>query len=572
VRRPGDPPSGGGRTNQVDVKRYYETYLEWYQKMVDTSYHASSTLLEFYHGQPASVDAYLMPNDAAVGIVKYNTGAQKVNVYAGRYDQVETEMRARSYDYMLPILPSQPTSDAEVDSIAKLQIESRLNQVGFSQPMKDITLGIINIEGQIAEISKTNPWLSKQFGELTQMLSDARRRAEEVAGQAEGLRERRKFEAFEEQVAWLGSYDPAKAGLHLEGIDTESVRTFLTEFIRSYRATIDAKSLGKEAYPPFYSDYPYTVEYTILPNKNVAVFFTRATEGMKFTERAQGFKELDKEMGSKVYDYYLGLPNCTLFEKPVAVRLAQSQAQNDLEQHELTMALEEQSQRLKGIENQIIKIKKSNPWLEQQLSGLLRTLETCNKPIAGLRARLEKSRKSGTVLRAGFNYFDSHISVFPTLGESYAASAPVSAVGAPYTYVAEQVPEFQAMPSSGEYELRAPGEAALMGNGTMVAPSPGAAPVASSDEINELKAMLYTFERKLADYDKRLHYIDKYTEMIQRQQNKKFKAQKDLVVLESRKGRWAAYGVAIGALVLSIILMLANLESVQDLFSKLLGG
>ncbi len=540
--------------------------------MVDTSYHASSTLLEFYHGQPASVDTYLMPNDAAVGIVKYNAGSQKVNVYAGRYDQIETEMRARSYDFMLPILPSQPTSDAEIDSTAKLQIESRLNQVSFSQPMKDITLGIIAIEGQISEISKTNPWLSKQFGELTQLLSDARRRAEEVSGQADGLRERRKFEAFEEMVSWLGTYDPAKAALHLESVDTESVRTFLTEFIRSYRATIDAKSLGKESYPPFYSDYPYTVEYTILPNKNVAAFFTRATEGMRLTERNQGFRELDKEMTSKVYDYYLGLPNCTKFDKPVAVRLAQSQAQSDLEQHELYLALEEQSQRLKGIENQIIKIKKSNPWLEGQLSGLLRTLETCNKPISGLRARLEKSRKSGMVLRSGFNYFDSHISVFPTLGEGYATAAPVPSPGIPYTYAAEQVPEFQVMSPAGEYELRPPGEAALMGPETVMAPGPSAATAASSEEINELKAMLYTFERKLADYDKRLHYIDKYTEMIQRQQNKKFKAQKDLVVLESRKGRWTAYGVAIGALVLSIILLLGNLDSVRDLFSKLLGG
>jgi len=540
--------------------------------MVDTSYHASSTLLEFYHGQPSAVDAYLMPNDAAVGIVKYAAGSQKVNVYAGRYDQLETEMRARSYDYMLPIMPSQPTSDTEIDSMAKLQIEGRLREVSFSQPMKDITLGIINIEGQISEISKTNPWLSKQFGELTQLLSDTRRRAEEVSGQADGLRERRKYEAFEEMVSWLGSYEPAKATLHLESIDTESVRTFLTEFIRSYRATIDAKSLGKEAYPPFYSDYPYNVEYIILPNKNVAVFFTRATEGMKFTERNLGFKELDKEMGSKVYDYYLGLPNNTKFEKPVAVRFAQTQAQGDLELHELTMALEEQSQRLKGIENQIIKIKKSNPWLEQQLSALLRMLETCNKPISGLRARLEKSRKTGIILRAGFNYFDSHISVFPTTGDAYAAAAPVSGPGAPFMYVAEQPPEFQPLPQAGEYELRAPGEAALMGTETVVAPVPGIAATASSEDINELKAMLYTFERKLADYDKRLHYIDKYTEMIQRQQNKKFKAQKDLVVLESKKGRWAAYGVAVGALVLSVILLLANLEAVQDLFSKLLGG
>ena len=567
--------------NQVDVKKYYETFLERYTKMVDTSYHASAPMLYLYPGLPANIWAYIMPNDAVIGIVKLNAAESKVEVFSGRYDQVKTEMRGRSYDYMLPIYPSHPTSQTEIDSIAKALIEERLLDMGFSQYMKDVTLGIVNIEGQINEISKTNPWLSKQFGELTTMLSDAHRRAEEVSGSAEGLRERRKFEQFEEVVEWLEAYDTSKAPLQLDAVDAEAARTFLTEFIRSYRATIDAKSLAKEAYPPFYSDYPYLVEFFVFPNKCVGAFFVRATEGMRFQERPTGFNEFERDFPTKSYDFFLGLPNCIKFDKPSAVKVAQLQAQADLERHDLTMSLEEMTGRLKGIEGQIIKIKKSNPWLEQSLSGLLRTLETCHKPITMLKARLEKQRKGGIILRTGINVFAPSIAVYPTtgvvprggpvMGEAYPAQVSPADV---YAYPPQQAGEFQVV-TPGEYAVTAPyGEQALMGAeaGSGMPGTGGVGVAVDSAEFNELKAMLYTFERKLADHEKRLHYIDKYTEMIQRQQNKKFKAQKDLVVLESKKGRWAAIGIGVTALVIGVIVLLANMDIVLKMFTKLFGG
>ena len=93
---------------------------------------------------------------------------------------------------------------------------------------------------------------------------------------------------------------------------------------------------------------------------------------------------------------------------------------------------------------------------------------------------------------------------------------------------------------------------------------------AGSADLNEIRSMLYTFERKLADYEKRLHYIDKYTEMIQRQQNKKFKAQKELLALESRKGRWLGVGLGAAALVLGLTLLILSYQEIMDLINDLL--
>ncbi|NIP36922.1 MAG: hypothetical protein GWN18_18295, partial [Thermoplasmata archaeon] len=46
--------------------------------------------------------------------------------------------------------------------------------------------------------------------------------------------------------------------------------------------------------------------------------------------------------------------------------------------------------------------------------------------------------------------------------------------------------------------------------------------------------------------------------MIQRQQNKKFKAQKELIALESRKGKWLGVGIGATALTISVILVLVT--------------
>lgn len=573
---------GGEHIHQleaIDAKRYYETFFNRFQRMVDSDYHASASILEMYQGLPVAVDAYVMPNGTVVGLVKLNSSELKVEVFSGDYEQIKGEVRNQTFDLLIPIYPSHPTSDQEVDATIKYSIENRLRHIDFSHYLKDVVLGIVNIEGQISEISKTNPWLSKQFGELTTMLSSTRKKTEDVSKMADDSSLRLRYEGYEELVGFLEGFDPATSPKQIDVIDLEKVRTFMTEFIRSYRATIDAKSLAKEAYPPFYGDYPYSVELELLPNKNVAVFFSKATEGMRFIDRQLGFNEFENEIKDKSFDYALGLPNCIHFDKQGAVHQAQVQAQIDLERHDLTMALEELPGSLQEIENQIIKIKKSNPWLEQNLSELLRTLETCNKPVNKLRGRIEKQRNSGLILRSYVNQYDSSISIFPTSGEVPADASPVyedvesaqvlpQASFAPLIAAQGVAPEPVVTAPPGEYELQIPISGEDLSMPSMEATSVGAG--AGSADLNEIRSMLYTFERKLADYEKRLHYIDKYTEMIQRQQNKKFKAQKELLALESRKGRWLGVGLGGAALALGLTLLILNYQEILDLINDLI--
>jgi hypothetical protein len=209
--------------------------------------------------------------------------------------------------------------------------------------------------------------------------------------------------------------------------------------------------------------------------------------------------------------------------------------------------------------------------------------------VGKLQGRIEKQRKAGSILRSYINPHDSSISIFPTSGDVPAAPPDVAPGVAPPVYedvdtaqVATAQPSFGAPvvepPPSAEFPVTPPGVGAG-GEYEMQIPvvdEPGAIPSmemgemgAEAADLNEIRSMLYTFERKLADYEKRLHYIDKYTEMIQRQQNKKFKAQKELLALESRKGKWLGVGIGIGALTVAIIVLLASLDKLGELFGGL---
>ena len=100
--------------------------------------------MELYQGLPAAVDAYTMPNGAVVGLVKLNSSETRVEVFSGEYANVKGELRNRTFDYMLPIYPSHPTSDDEIDATVRCHIEDRLREIDLGQYLKDVVQAIRN--------------------------------------------------------------------------------------------------------------------------------------------------------------------------------------------------------------------------------------------------------------------------------------------------------------------------------------------------------------------------------------------------------------------------------------------
>jgi hypothetical protein len=84
---------------------------------------------------------------------------------------------------------------------------------------------------------------------------------------------------------------------------------------------------------------------------------------------------------------------------------------------------------------------------------------------------------------------------------------------------------------------------------------PAPAPAGAVD--NEMRAKVYDLEMRLNDYERRLYYMDKYTEMIQKQQLDKIKLMRELVTVEGKRNRSRAWGISLAALTLSLLALLA---------------
>jgi hypothetical protein len=84
---------------------------------------------------------------------------------------------------------------------------------------------------------------------------------------------------------------------------------------------------------------------------------------------------------------------------------------------------------------------------------------------------------------------------------------------------------------------------------------PPAAPTGAVD--SEMRAKVYDLEMRLNDYERRLYYMDKYTEMIQKQQLDKLKLLRELVAVEGKRNRSRAWGASIAAITLALLALLA---------------
>jgi hypothetical protein len=125
----------------------------------------------------------------------------------------------------------------------------------------------------------------------------------------------------------------------------------------------------------------------------------------------------------------------------------------------------------------------------------------------------------------------------------------------------------EAEPAPRTKKLRAP-------QGERQEPAPVRYELAPDEKqtLDMIKATLYNIDVKLDDFERRLNYMDKYVEGVQKQQLEKFNAQNEIVKFEARKARYAGIGISAAALVLVIILVVDRWFGIFDPIRRLIFG
>jgi septal ring factor EnvC (AmiA/AmiB activator) len=236
-------------------------------------------------------------------------------------------------------------------------------------------------------------------------------------------------------------------------------------------------------------------------------------------------------------------------------------------------------------ESNILEISKTNPWLEKQLQQLAARLSGVKQLLSTLNDELEKS-ESGKhygdhqrMLDALARYQSPEKAVEPEadvlpMEPIDADQAPQPAWTLPGTPTRPDASGWETAPVYAEAEpaprtkkLRAP-------QGERQEPAPVRYELAPDEKqtLDMIKATLYNIDVKLDDFERRLNYMDKYVEGVQKQQLEKFNAQNEIVKYEARKARYAGIGISAAALALVIMLVMDWWLKIFDPIRRMLLG
>jgi hypothetical protein len=250
-------------------------------------------------------------------------------------------------------------------------------------------------------------------------------------------------------------------------------------------------------------------------------------------------------------------------------------------------------------EKEITQAGKINPWLEGQTMKAAEVVSRARKALEQVQAGVEGASEKGAVLRSEVNRQNLDVAphgakaiVAPAAdkaaapgtrgGARAAGAAPVSAGATAAGATRAQAPTVVNVPENPEHIFQEvdyyqfpqssavrSAEAAAAAPVVDLAP-PEPAPQGGVDA--EMRAKVYDLEMRLNDYERRLYYMDKYAEMIQKQQLDKLKLMRELITVESKRNRSRAWGISAAALTLAVLALLAVWPETVAAITALLRG
>lgn len=566
------------RVTRDAVELYLKAYIESYMEAAKAT--KSEELPAFCKGYPFQVRAFLLPNDAVACLFKFDTPNLKIEVVKDKYESVKAALQKKEHRAMLASTPMKSFTREDAQKDAAIDLARDIRHLTYKAGLETARTGVSEIEAQIKDIAKTNPWLERQLLSVADKLAKTGEPLGKLREELARMDGEEKYSEDELQLAELQKY---RMGETPQAEITEQVvDRYLQAYIDAYRGTIKP-DYPEAARPAFYRGYPYHARAFILPNGSTAVIFKYAAPSLKVeVSRATGDLVSDLLKG-KEHSNFLGFPPLKSYRKEDAVYDAKLAVKRDMRTALLRALLDAARSQAGEEEKSILEISKTNPWLEKQLSQLAARLSGVKQLLATLNDELEKNESGkrygdheqmiGVLQRYRSPYGEAEAeaevvameppAVDEAPGQSWAAPAEGGAV--------YEMPAASGLeePEPAPRRQRAPQAAAAAAE-----PAPVRYELAPEEKqtLDMIKATLYNIDVKLDDFERRLNYMDKYVEGVQKQQLEKFNAQNEILRYESRRSKFAGIGISTAALVLMLLFIMDWWLKIFDPIRKLLFG
>jgi hypothetical protein len=562
------------------VELYLEAYIESY--MAACKVQKPETIPPIAKGYPFQVTSFILPNGAVACLFRPNSESPRIEVVQQGYEQARAAIQKKEHLVMLAFPPLKDFTRDDAGKDATLEITQDTRASTYRTGLDTARTGLVEIGAQIKEIAKTNPWLERQLLAVADKLSSTMEPLDKLIGELGRMQGEERFADDEIRLAELQKYrtqDPP-----LADITEQVVEKYIQSYIEAYRGTIKP-DYPENAKPAFFRGFPYNVRAFILPNSSTAILFKYGAPALKVEVSRASADLVADLLKNKEHANFSGFSPLKSFRKEEAVYDAKLAVKRDMKITLLRALMTAARSQTGEEESNILEISKTNPWLEKQLQQLAARLSGVKQLLSVLNDELERTE-------SGKHYGD-HQQMLDALArfQSPARPAepeaevlpmePIDADQAPPP--AWTLPGTPTRPDASGWETApvyadaepAPRQKRLR---TQQAERSEPAPVRyelAPDEkqtLDMIKATLYNIDVKLDDFERRLNYMDKYVEGVQKQQLEKFNAQNEIVKYEARKARYAGMGISAAALVLVIMLVMDRWLGIFDPIRRLIFG
>jgi archaellum component FlaC len=565
--------------NEQSVELYLKAYIESY--MATCKARKPEVVPAFAKGYPFAVTSFILPNEAVICLFRFDAASLRIEVVKTGYVQAKTAVQKKEHGAVLAFSPMKNYTKEDADKDAAIDYARDMRASTYKTGLETARTGLSEIETQIKEIAKTNPWLERQLLAVADKLANTVEPLEKLIGELGKMQGEEKFAEDEHGLAELQKYrtgDPPVAE-----ITEQVVEKYIQSYIEAYRGTIKP-DYPQNARPAFFRGFPYHVRAFILPNSSTAVIFKYAAPSLKVEVSRASADLITDLLKGKEHSNFLGFPPLKSYRKEEAVYDAKLAVKRDMRIALLRALMEAARSQTGTEESNILQISKTNPWLEKQLQQLAARLSGVKQLLATLNDELEKSESGKRygdheqMLDSLARYLGPEKEAEPevevvSMEAPDAAQAPQPAWTLPGTPTRPEATGWETAPVYADTE---PAQANKKHPSQGAGPQPAQVRYELAPEekqtLDMIKATLYNIDVKLDDFERRLNYMDKYVEGVQKQQLDKFNTQNEIVKYEARKAKYAGMGISAGALVLVIMLVMDRWLGIFDPIRRLIFG
>jgi septal ring factor EnvC (AmiA/AmiB activator) len=567
------------RATNESVELYIKAYIESYMEACKAR--KPEEVPAFARGYPFQVRAFILPNEAVACLFRFNATTFRIEIVNEKYDAVKAAIQKKEHQGMLAFPPMKNYTKEDAAKDAAIDLARDIRTSTYRTGLETARTGMSEIETQIKDIAKTNPWLDRQLLAVADKLAKTGEPLDKLREELGRMEGEEKLAENEQQLSEIQKYQMGETPV--AGITEQVVEKYLQSYIEAYRGTIKP-DYPEAARPAFFRGFPYHVRAFILPNSSTAITFKYSAPSLKVEVSRASAELMADLLKGKEHSNFMGFPPLKSYRKEEAVYDAKMAVKRDMKTALLRALLDAARSQTGEEESNILEISKTNPWLEKQLQQLAARLSGVKQLLAVLNDELAKSE-------SGKRYGD-HEQMLDSLSRYRGPDADAEQQ---MEVVAMQAPDVEEAPQPAWTVPGTPtrSEGAGWETGPIYAdaeptpaprrqrgPQAGAEPAPVRYELaaeekqtlDMIKATLYNIDVKLDDFERRLNYIDKYVEGVQKQQMDKFNTQNEILKYEARKVKYAGIGISTGALVLVIMLVMDWWLKIFDPIRRLIFG